>query len=70
MKLTKETIRQLIKEEMSQIIKTNESSITDYEKEILKLKDEFEAEKSNPEKQKEIRSKLDALYNAYLTSKK
>ena len=42
----------------------------DYEKEILKLKGEFEAAKSNPEKQKEIRNKIDALYNAYLNSKK
>ena len=70
MKLTKDIIRQLIKEEISQTIKVDESSMPDYEKEILKLKGEFEAAKSNPEKQKEIRNKIDALYNAYLNSKK
>ena len=70
MKLTKDIIRQLIKEEISQTIKVDESSMPDYEKEILKLKGELEAAKSNPEKQKEIRNKIDALYNAYLNSKK
>ena len=70
MKITKSQLAKIIREEISQIIRVNENSTSDYEREILKLKDEFEAAKSNPEKQKKIRSKIDTLYNAYLAANK